>query len=384
MRVLQLVDSLALGGLERVAVDLANLQAREGNGLLCASRQSGPLRAQLSDEVDLLLLERRGRFDRRAVHQLARWAEDRNVDLIHAHGSSLLLANLVARRSRNPPAIVWHDHYGRWATHPRPVWLYRLLTRRIAGVITVNEPLRSWAIERLRIPTSRCRYIANAVDCPEEPPPRAERADTDTITLVCVANLRPQKDHETLLEAVSLARRRSKRSMRLQLVGSAPSDARRAELEQLAARLGLGADVEFLGARNDVPALLREADIGVLSSSSEGLPLALLEYGCAALPAIATDVGQVPDVVGPPVSSRDTVEGFVQHEAGLLVAPGSPRDLAQALSRLIDDQQLREDLGLALFRRVQAGHSLDTFHRQVTALYRDILAIPPLAEPPGA
>lgn len=373
MRVLQLVDSLALGGLERVAVDLANLQAGEGVGLLCASREAGPLRDQLAAEVDLLLLKRRSRLDLLAVERLARWAEDRRVDLIHAHGSSLLLANLAARRTRQPVKIIWHDHYGRWATDPRPAWLYRLLTRRVDGVISVNESLRVWSTERLGLPPSKCRYIANAVDCPAEPPSRAEGAVDTPITLACVANLRPQKDHENLLHAVAMLSRRVERPIRLQLIGGTPSEARREELQRCANGIGSRARVEFLGVRNDVPELLRAADIGVLSSSSEGLPLALLEYGCAALPVVSTAVGQIPQVVGPEVRDEAVDAPVRWHEGALLVPPADPASLAEALAYLIDDPTLRRDLGLALFQRVQSRHGLATFHNQVKTLYRDLL-----------
>lgn len=372
MRVLQLVDSLALGGLERVAVDLANLQAAEGAGLLCASRESGPLRARVSPDVDFLLLERRGRFDLRAVQRLANWIDDRRVDLVHAHGSSLLLANLVVRRTRHPVALVWHDHYGRWATHPRAAWFYRLLTRRVDGVIAVNEPLRRWSVERLGIESASCRYIRNAVHCPADPPARLSPDSSRVVTIACVANLRPQKDHETLLRSTADLVRRIDRPIHLQLIGGASSLARQDELRRQADALGLGGVVQFLGARDDVPELLCSADLGVLASTSEGLPLALLEYGCAALPVVCTSVGQIPDVVGSVVAPETADAAFVRHEAGLLVEPGDASGLTAALARIIENPSLGRDLGQALFRRVQSRHGLDHFHDQVKDLYREL------------
>lgn len=372
LRVLQLVDSLALGGLERIAVDLANLQAQQGAGLLCASRDSGPLEAELTDGVDLLRLERTGRWDLRALSHLARWIDEQRVDLIHAHGSSLLLANLVRLRSRRRLRLVWHDHYGRWATHPRSVWLYRVLTWRVDAVIAVNQPLRRWAVERLRIPEDRCRYIPNAVNCPAEPPVRPRPRAGEPVQIVCVANLRLQKDHETLLRAVALLQERCDRPVRLQLIGGSPSPTRREHLEALVHDLELQHVVQFLGARNDVPELLRGAHVGVLSSTSEGLPLALLEYGCAALPVVCTAVGQIPDVLGGGENLSGIAESPGQQETGLLVPVGDASSLADALRRVVEDPAFGRSLGRALFERVKERHDLTAFHDQVDAVYRGI------------
>jgi glycosyltransferase involved in cell wall biosynthesis len=97
---------------------------------------------------------------------------------------------------------------------------------------------------------------------------------------------------------------------------------------QRVGELALGEHVSYLGARQDIPAILRACDIGVLGSRSEGLPLALLEYGMAEMATVVTNVGQCPEVV----------DGGA---AGILVPPASSQALADALRSLLISPERR-------------------------------------------
>src|SRR6185437_163485 len=105
-------------------------------------------------------------------------------------------------------------------------------------------------------------------------------------------------------------------------------------LRALARETGLEQQIHLLGFRPDVPDILAAADIFVMPSLSEGLPLALVEAMAASLPVIASDVGGIPEV-----AERDA--------EALLIAPGDARALAAALARLLGDSALRASLGTA-------------------------------------
>jgi glycosyltransferase involved in cell wall biosynthesis len=124
--------------------------------------------------------------------------------------------------------------------------------------------------------------------------------------------------------------------------------------------LGLGQNVTWLGQRLDVATILRGCDIAVLSSASEGLPLALLEYGLARLPAVATDVGQCAEVLD-------------QGRAGILVPPGSSDQLADALLSLIRSPERRMALGQQLYRRVQERYTPEAVIKQICQVYKTVL-----------
>ncbi|MBI3359810.1 MAG: glycosyltransferase, partial [Chloroflexi bacterium] len=119
-------------------------------------------------------------------------------------------------------------------------------------------------------------------------------------------------------------------------------------------------NVSFLGERMDVAGILAACDIGVLSSRSEGLPLALIEYGRAGLPVVTTSVGQTAEVVD---SGR----------AGLLVEPADPRVLAEALIHLLRSPRKRVLFGSRLRCRVEEIYSPENAMRQICEVYSSIL-----------
>jgi glycosyltransferase involved in cell wall biosynthesis len=357
---MQLVDSLDVGGAERVAVNLANLLPRDRyRAYLGTTRKDGPLAELVGSDVGRLSLGRRRRFDLGALRRLVGFIRRNDIRVLHAHGTSLLTAALASLAPPHP-AVVWHDHYGR-DVGERPVWIYRALARRASAVIAVNQGLADWATEALRVPSGRVRYLANFVCEPPPGPPAADLPGRAGSRLVCVANFRPQKDHLSLLRAMTTVARNVPEA-HLLLVGADGEAAYRASVVRAVEELGLGRHVSVLGQRSDVPAVLRGSDVGVLSSASEGLPLALIEYGMAGLAAVATSVGQCPDVLD---------EG----RAGLLVPPGSPERLAEALVVLLRDPARRSALGAGLAARVRDRHGARAALDRVGEVYEEAVRL---------
>lgn len=369
--VVQLIDSLDAGGAERVAVDLANHLPRERfRPLLCATRRGGPLEAQLRDDVELVVLGRRGRFDPGAIVRLARWLRRHRVGVVHAHSSSLfigLVASRLAGLGRRRPQVVWHDHYG--AVAPRPVRLFGPAARRAAAVVAVSRPLAAWSRDQLGVPEERVLYLPNFTPGVgpggERPAPATDLPGDASSRVVAVANLRPQKDHPTLIDAWARVVD-AHADAHLLLVGTGSDPQLEAHLRRRVDERGLGDRVTFLGHRPDVPAVLAASAVGVLSSTSEGLPLALLEYGAAGLAAVATRVGQCPEVLD-------------DGAAGLLVPPAEPTALADALIALLGDPERRRELGRRLLRRVESSYNAEVTLATLTALYDRLLHRPPLA-----
>ena len=144
-----------------------------------------------------------------------------------------------------------------------------------------------------------------------------------------MANFRRQKDHVTLIQAMSRVVLADVRRPLVSLVGAPNDSAYLAEIRRLDYELDLHRNVFFLGQREDIGAILAACDIGVLSSLSEGLPLALLEYAAAGLGIVATDVGQCASVID-------------NGRAGILVPPADPERLADALLALLQSVDVRK------------------------------------------
>jgi glycosyltransferase involved in cell wall biosynthesis len=356
--VMHVTDTLDAGGTERVAVNLCNLLPRERfRAYLCTTRRDGSLADALAGDVGRLRLARSWRFDAAALRRLASFIKEHDIKILHAHGSALFVSGLAAMLPPRP-LLVWHDHFG-LPLETRSALFDRPLAQRARGVIAVSQPLAEWSRQKLKIPEERVRYIPNFVCEPTTNGHAPELPGEAGSRIVCVANLRPQKDHLTLIRAMAHVARRQP-AAHLLLVGASPDASYRASVEAEIARLGLARRVSLLGERRDVSAILRACDIGVLSSIAEGLPLALVEYALAGLASVATRVGQCAEVLD---------EG----RAGILVPAREPERLAEAITSLLRSPVQRVALGEMFRRRARRLYSADSIVGQVCEVYERIL-----------
>lgn len=357
--VLHLVDSLASGGAEHVAVMLANnLPQDRYRVYLCASRHAGPLQNQLQPCVTFYNLRRKGRFDVFAMIRLAEFIHREHIDIVHAHGSSLFLG--AALCLPNPKLhLIWHDHFGIQGIKPRPNYLYLPFAHHAKVVFTVTKELANWSARSLRLPKERVHYLPNFVEAQQLMSIPLDLPGTTGKRLVCVANIRAQKDHLTLLRALAQVVKVEPQA-HLFLVGAENDPHLANQVRQESQRLGLASNVSWMGPREDVPLILANCDIGVLSSVSEGFPVVLLEYGRAGLAVVATQVGECAEIL------RDG-------EAGILVRPSSPDALALALLRLLNSNALRNQLGEQLNERVKQNYSVEKIVQRVCQSYENIL-----------
>ena len=174
--------------------------------------------------------------------------------------------------------------------------------------------------------------------------------------VISVGRLAAPKDWSTLLTA--LTKLDGESFAELVIVGDGPD---RERVEDELARNSLERRVRLLGERDDVPGLLSDGDVFVLASRSEGLPLSVIEAMAAGLPVVASDVGGLRELV-------------CDAETGVLVPPGEPVALADALRPLLADRQLRRRLGSAGRARAKALFDLSAFRRAHLELYRRELA----------
>ncbi len=208
-------------------------------------------------------------------------------------------------------------------------------------------------ISRLEaIDRSRFDVIYNGVEIPASDTGGTATAVTPNQTVVMVANLRPVKAVDTLIRAAAVVVK-SVPNVRFAIVGDGPQ---RASLLKLAAELSLTDQVDFVGSASDVRSTLRGATVGVLTSTSEGFSNAILEYMCAGLPVVATDVG----------GNREAV---LDGKTGLLIAPADHGALASKLIYLLthSDESLR--LGQAGRERAESEFSLAAMIRNYQEYY---------------
>jgi glycosyltransferase involved in cell wall biosynthesis len=237
------------------------------------------------------------------------------------------------------------------------LWADRLVGRLATCVVCVAESERREALDARVCSAERALVVRNAVDVRRTP--RAHAAH-EPPTILSVGRIAEPKDFVTFVQALAAL---APRPIHAWITGDGPQ---RERLEAEVAKLGLADVVELLGERHDVPELMAQSDIFVLSSRAEGLPLALIEAMAAGLPVAASAVGGVPELLGP---------------AGLTVPPGDVKALAACLARLLDDPDLRREYGDKARRRAEEEFDLPRFHRAYLDLYATQLSRAGIAAP---
>jgi glycosyltransferase involved in cell wall biosynthesis len=333
--------SFDFGGSERVAADLALEFKARGYRVVCFAFHgaSGPLRDELERaSVRCLDMDYAGvKLQPRPLvywWRLWRMLRKERVRALHVHHVGALMLIGVPAWLAGVPRVVMTEH-GLQTLMERE--RHRRLTRRYArfvSEITVVEPNQiEYLVNTVRLSPARLHCVPNGIRLRLRAPADIARArqilgvERDTFAFLCVARLNPVKDIETLLRAFAAFPESMRERSRLFVVGDGEE---RAKLEALRASLGLERRVMFLGARSDVPGLLPGADALVLSSITEGLPMALLEAMAAGVPCVATAVGGIP--------------ALLSDGAGIVVPPKSPETLARAMAEIAQQPEMRARL----------------------------------------
>jgi glycosyltransferase involved in cell wall biosynthesis len=273
-------------------------------------------------------------------------------DVVHAHSSKVGILGRLAAALARVPVRIYTVHGWSFAAYGGAggrlyLWLERLVRPLTTAIVCVSESAREQGLAAQACDRERSIVIHNGVDVEsftESPrhgaPPR----------IVSVGRFAYPKDFATLVEALE----RVDGDYRAWLVGEGPL---LPEVEEALGAPRLAERVQLLGSRDDVPGLLAASEVFVLSSRSEGFPVSIVEAMAAGLPVVASDVGGV-------------AEAVADGETGLLVPPGDPAALAEAVGRLLGDVELRQRLGAAGRARARACFDLPGFRAAHLELYR--------------
>jgi len=298
-----------------------------------------------------------------------RGIRDGRFDVVHTH---LLRADLyagLAARLAGAKAVVSTVYaigpYRRSRRRRLDGLLDQLTRLWPTHLVAVSRAVKDDCVRRLRWADTRVSVIHTGIEADRYGPDASARdrirsewgIEPATPLIVTVARLGYEKGLATLVEASAALAKRHPTAVTA-IVGDGPM---RAELADKIATAGFSGRVRLMGFRADVPDVLRAADVFCLPSDMEGLPNAILEACAAGLPVVATAVGGVPELV-------------VDGETGLLVAPGRPDALADAIGRLLDDAPLARRLADAGRQRVAATFDVDAVAERYQAMYEALVA----------
>ncbi len=346
------------GGAQQVIWLIKGLAARGVENLLVCPPDSGIDKAARNAAIPVRNLQCGGDLDFRFAWQLARFARSEEPDVVHCHsrrgadflgGQALALCGIPAVLSRR----VDHSEPGLLAK-----WRYRPFRK----VIAISEHIAT-VLEDGGIGPERLSIIRSAVDVdsinatPDCAAFREEfEIDDGDFVIAVIAQFIPRKGHRFLFDVIPNLRD-SYPNIRVILFGGGPGEA---DLRALATRLNLFGTLQFAGFREDLDDYLACVDLLVHPAIQEGLGVAMLKAAAASVPVLAFDTA----------GAREAV---VHGKTGVLVPPEDTATLQKAIAVLIDETEMRLDLGLAGWQRMKDEFLVDTMVDRHIGLYKSVI-----------
>jgi glycosyltransferase involved in cell wall biosynthesis len=363
--ILFVVTLAEVGGAQSYVRDLVYAAAGEGFDVAVAAHGEGPLKtaaARVNVPFFPLTHVRRRLSpirDPLGIVELTRLFRRLRPDIVHLNSSKAgVLGRIAAVPARVPVRIFTAHGWAFKAAAGLDSRLYLLADHAVepltSMVICVSENERRAGLAAGVCTAGRSVVIRNAVEVGAAPS-RSRRGDTAPVQVVSVGRLAAPKDFSTLVAAIA---RLPEGRAQLRVFGDGPL---RSELEAQKRALGIDAAVEFAGEVPDARPQLQDADVFVLASLSEGMPVSVLEAMAVGLPVVASAVGGLEEVV-------------VDGKTGFLTPPGDAAALAARLGQLVDDRSLRSAMGKAGRARAEKYFSLPAWRDAHFTLYRSLLA----------
>lgn len=359
IRILHVVQSIDCGGQEKMIISLAEQQLKSGvYAGICVLEGIGELSKEVvNKKIPLYYMGKKPGISFKVIVQLKRLLQQQNISIMHAHNMGpAFYGALSAYLADVPVAIV--TRHGR-----DPLRWNAMIWYLIDAVVAISENTKKAFLKYNRISSAKVHVIYNGIDKANDDRSLSDRhhlkaqlgiADTDVV-IGSVGRLCSEKDFVTLLDAYAKVVRQYPNS-KLLIVGGGKL---KEELETYCRSLKIENNAIFTGYRKDVPELLEVMDIFVLSSISEGMPLALLEAMANSKPSVVTSVG-------------GNVEVIVNGVTGFLVPPKNYEDLANKIMILIGNDNLMKKFGIAANQRVIDVFSLDRMVKNYMNLYLNI------------
>ena len=364
--VMHVLHRLDFGGLENGVVNLVNRMPRDRyrHAIVCMAGHSEAFRQRLQrEDVEVISLDKQSGKDVAVYGRAWRLFRRLRPSIVHTRNLGTIDLQWVAlgagvrRRVHGEHGWEASDPTGR---NPRTLRIRRACRPVIQRYVPMSRDIARWLIDSVGVAPGRIRQLYNGVDV-QRFAPRVQdgAAPSAPLTIGTVGRLDPVKNHVRLLEAFAALRDHAAkldRPLRLLVVGDGPL---RVSLEEAAALLGVRDCVEFTGARNDTPDLLRRMDLFVLPSINEGISNTILEAMATGLPVVASRVGGNPELIEDGVTGR-------------LYEPAAEGALEGAMLSYLSDPDTRHQHGAAGRQRAVRDFGLDAMVQLYLDLYDEM------------
>ncbi len=364
VKIIQFITRMdVLGGAQMHVCELSKALVKDGHEVVVLGAGTGELSEELKEyritykPLKYVVVPIKPYFDVLAFFEVREIMKEIDPDIVALHSSKAGMIGRLAGKSLNIPTV-FTAHSWSFAGEPsrKKKKLFILMEKWVGkftnGVITVSDFDYKQAIEKQIVPMDKIQRIHNgiydiALDKVTNDVP------TSIVRLLMVARFAEPKDHCLLLKALQ---RVKTKGWHLTLVGDGPLFE---SVNHFAKAIGLADQITFAGENRDVTAKLRETDIFMLISKSEGLPLSIIEAMREGLPIIASDVG-------------GTCELIDHRRNGLLVPKGDEDGLIEALNEMMASDVLRKQLGKASRQKFMSQFIFSDMYHQTESFYSDI------------
>jgi glycosyltransferase involved in cell wall biosynthesis len=348
MKIVQLLPSLDLGGMERLAVDLARQQKAEGHtpSIYCASHPGQLAPEAEAAHVPVHSFGKTTGFSLRLIRDLASRLRVDRPDVLHAHNALVLHYGVAAARLAQVPVVVNTRHGGNmnWDPHCERIW--RQSVRWTDAVVFISEGVRDYYVTRDQLSRRNTSVIYNGIDVEKfSARPARPAVSLPRFRVGSVGRLVPAKDHVSLIRSFAMVSA-AMPDAELHILGDGPC---RAAICQTAESLGIARRVFLHGVSYDVAGFLSTLDLFVLSSIDEGLPISLMEAMAAGLPVVSTRLPGLTEV-----APESVVAGYC--------TPGQPESLAELILHAANRRDLPA-LGKLARRWAQKFSIRETWHQ---------------------
>ena len=337
--ILQLVHSLNTGGAEILAERFGRHFSKQHNVIFACLDDLGPIgKSLLEDDFKVVHLHRGSGIDRRCITALRNILRIESVDIIHAHQYTPFFYAMASRLPWGSVPILFTEH-GRFLPDlpsRKRILSNRLLLKKHDKIVAVGKNVKTALIDNEGLPSERIDVIYNGIPFERFSTKKNTTIDKhslrqelnlpiNAVLVTQVARLDYLKDHVTAIEAIAHASK--EKNIHLLIVGEGPElKAIQTAIEQHSVQ----DRIHLLGLRTDIPNILAETDILLLTSISEGIPLTLIEGMATGLPIVSTNVGGVSEVID-------------HDKNGLLAEAKNSREIANHLLTLSNDPKKREN-----------------------------------------
>ena len=362
-KVVHVLDSLEVGGLERTVVRLAIAQKESGDHVqVITIWANGPLAAPLKQSgIKITCINKKSGLDFSAIKKIRNIISS-GIEIIHSHNVLPHYYATIASLGIDVRRISTRHDMGVHLKGKRMKFLYGLSLYKTHSVVAVCEAAKNRFITENIVPEGLISVIYNGIpalnartECSDKASDRRQqlRLPASGPIVGSIGRLNVVKDYGTLIASFKEVLNKHP-DAKLVIAGDGPE---RNKLQLQIEELDISDKVTLLGERNDVEELLGQFDIFALTSLTEGFSVALVEAAWSGLPIVATDVG----------GNREIVQEGI---TGFLTEPGNIQDVTQKIEKLLSDNQLRKRFGSVSRSRAEANWTLELMRKKYQRVYQ--------------